>query len=64
LAKPHFLAKNILPSEQFETVMNIEIAIVETYCDFGRNFFKKQPFWPFFIRILAISHEKNLATPV
>jgi len=29
---------------------------------FGHNFFKKQPFWPFFIRILAISYVKYLAT--
>ena len=42
--------------------MNIEITIVKTFCNYGHNFFKKQPFWPFFIRILAISCEKNLAT--
>jgi len=42
--------------------MNMEIIIVKTFCDFGHNVFKKQPFWPFFIRILAISYEKNLAT--
>jgi len=42
--------------------MDMEITIVKTFCDFGHNFFKKQPFWPFFIRILAISYEKNLAT--
>jgi len=40
-------------------IMNMDIAIVKTwYCDFGHNFFKKQPFWLFFIRILAISYEK------
>jgi len=39
--------------------MNMEITIVKTFCDFGHNFFKKQPF---FIRSLAISYEKNLAT--
>jgi len=54
-----FLAKNILSSKQFETPMNMEITIVKTFCDFGHNFFKKQPF---FIRSLAISYEKNLAT--
>jgi len=43
-----FLAKNILPSQQFETPMHTEITIVKTFCDFGHNFFKKQPFWPFF----------------
>jgi len=42
--------------------MNMEITIVNTFCDFVHNFFKKQPFWPFFIRILAISYEKNLET--
>jgi len=41
--------------------MNMEIAIVKTFYDFGHNFFKKQSFWPIFIRILAISQEKNLA---
>jgi len=29
--------------------------------EFGYNFTKKQSFWPFFISILAISYEKNLA---
>jgi len=43
-------------SEEFETPMNIEITIVKTVCDFGHTFLKKQPFWPFFIRILAISY--------
>jgi len=56
-----FSAKNILLSEQFETPMNIEIVIVRKFCDFGHNL-KKQPFWPFFIRILAINCEKNLST--
>jgi len=42
--------------------MNMEIAIVKTFCDFGHNVFKKQRFWPFFTRILAISCEKDLAT--
>jgi len=42
--------------------MNIEITIVKTFCDFGLNFFKQQPLWPFFIKILAINCEKNLAT--
>jgi len=42
--------------------MNMEIAIVKTFCDFGHNIFKKQPFWPFFIRILAKSYEKDLPT--
>jgi len=27
--------------------MDMEITIVKTFCDFGHNFFKKQPFWPF-----------------
>jgi len=40
----------------------MEITIVKTFYNFGHNFFKKQLFWPFFIRILAISYEKNLAT--
>jgi len=61
LVKPHF-GKKYTASEQFETPMNMEIIIVKTFCDFGHNVFKKQPFWPFFIRILAISYEKNLAT--
>jgi len=38
--------------------MNMEITIVKTFCDFGHNVFKKQPFLPFCIRILAISYEK------
>jgi len=38
--------------------MRMEITIVETFCGFGHNFFKKQPFCPFFIRILAISYKK------
>jgi len=42
--------------------MNMEITIVKTFCDFGHNVFKKQPLWPFFIGILAISYEKNLIT--
>jgi len=42
--------------------MNMEIAIVETFCGFGLNVLKKQPFWPIFIRSLAISYEKNLET--
>jgi len=43
-----FLAKTIglLPSEQFETPMNVETTIVKIFCDFGHNFFKKQSFWP------------------
>jgi len=49
LAKPHFLAKNILPSEQFELPMNMKIAIVKTFCDFGHKFFKKQPFFGHFL---------------
>jgi len=53
----------ILLSEQFQTPMNIEITIVKTFCEFGHNFFKKQPFWPFFIRILAISCEKKSGNP-
>ena len=36
-----FSAKNMLPSEQFETPMNMEITIVKTFCDLGHNFFKK-----------------------
>jgi len=42
--------------------MNMEITIVKTFCDSGHNVFKKQPLWLFFIRILVISSEKNLAT--
>jgi len=42
--------------------MNMEITIIKTFCDIGFNLFKKQLFWPFFIRILAISYEKYLAT--
>jgi len=41
--------------------MNKEITITNILL-FWPSFFKKQPFWPFFIRILAISYEKNLAT--
>jgi len=42
----------------------MEITTVKTFYDFGHNFLKNQPFWLFFIRILAISYEKNLATLV
>jgi len=42
--------------------MKIEIHIVKTFCNFVHNVFKKQPFWPFFIRIVAISYGKYLAT--
>ena len=42
--------------------MKIEINIVKIFCNFGHNVFKKQPFWPFFTRILAISYGKYLAT--
>jgi len=42
----------------------MEINKVKTFCDFGCNLFKKQPFSIFFIRILATSYEKNLATLV
>jgi len=40
--------------------MNMEMSIVTTFCDFGHNYFKKQPFWPFFYQdfSLAISYEK------
>jgi len=31
LAKPHFISKNILLSEQFETPMNMEITIVQWF---------------------------------
>jgi len=34
----------------------------KTYCSFGHNFFKKQPFRQFFMRILAINYGKYLAT--
>jgi len=44
--------------------MNMEIIIVKIFCDFGDNVFKKQPFWPFFIRILAISYEKDLGNMI
>jgi len=54
----------MLFSEQFETPMNMEITIVKTFCDFGHNFFEKQPFWPFFIRILTISYKKKSGNPV
>jgi len=27
--------------------MYMEVTIVKTFRDFGHNFFKKQPFWPF-----------------
>jgi len=50
LAEPHFWQKYTV-SEQFETPMNMEITIVKTFCDFSHNVFKKQLFWPFFIRI-------------
>jgi len=45
--------------------MNMEIAIVKTFCDFGHKFSKKQQFWWFFMRNLAIKLQKksgNLAT--
>jgi len=42
--------------------MNMEIAVVKTFCDFGHKFSKKQQFWWFFMRNLAISYKKNLAT--
>jgi len=63
-----FLAKNIglLLSEQFQTpiYMNIEITIVRTICDFGQNFFNKQPFSLaiFYQDFGHISCEKNLVT--
>jgi len=41
--------------------MKIEINIVKTFCNFGHNVYKKQPFWPFF-KILAISYGKYLTT--
>jgi len=25
--------------------MNMQITVVKTFCDFGHNVFKKQPFW-------------------
>jgi len=62
LCKPHFFGKNSTASEQFETPMNMEITIVKTFCDFDHKVSKKQSFWPFCIRILATSYEKNLAT--
>jgi len=43
--------------------MNMEITIVKTFCDFGHNFFKKQPFWPFLSRILTISYKKKSGNP-
>jgi len=46
----------MLPFEQFETPMNIEITIFKTFCDFGNNFFKNQQFWPFFVEILATGY--------
>jgi len=52
----------MLLSEQFETTTNTEITVVKTFCDFGHNIFEKQLIWPFFIRTLARSYEKNLAT--
>jgi len=36
-----FSAKNVLPSKQFETSMNIETTIVKTICNFGHAFFKQ-----------------------
>jgi len=44
LTKPHFIGKNILPSEQFETPMNMEITTIKTFCDFDRNFLKNSHF--------------------
>jgi len=41
--------------------MNMEITIVKTFCDFGHNF---KAILAIFIRSLAISYEKNLATLV
>ena len=42
--------------------MNIEITIVKTFCDFGHDL--KNNHFSIFIRILAISYEKKLATLV
>jgi len=42
--------------------MNIEITVVKTFCDFGHNFFKKQPFLPFFYQDVGHKLRKNLAT--
>jgi len=42
--------------------MNVLIAIVKTISHFGHTCFKKQLFWPCFIRTLAISYRKYLAT--
>jgi len=58
LAKPHFFGKKYTASEQLKTPINMEITIVKPFCDFGHNVFKKQEFWPFLIRILAVSYEK------
>jgi len=62
LAEPKISAKNILSSEKFENLMKMEINIVKKVCNFGHNVFKKQPFWPFFIKIFAISYGKYVAT--
>ena len=61
LEEPNFFGNKISSSKKFENPMKLEINLVKT-CNFGHKVFKKQPFWPFFIRILAISYEKYLAT--
>ena len=58
-----FLAKNILPSKQFQTPMNMEITIGETFRDFGHNVLKKQPFWPFFYQDFGHKLRKKSGNP-
>jgi len=55
------LAKHTLPSEEFETPMNMEITIVKTFCDLAITFSKNSHFGHFF---QDFGHKlgKNLAT--
>jgi len=57
------LEKNILSSEQFETVVNMEITTVKTFYDFGHNFLKNQPFWPFFYQDFGHKLRKKSGNP-
>jgi len=43
--------------------MNMEITIVKTFCDFGHNVFKEQPFWPFFYQDFGHKLRKKSGNP-
>jgi len=50
LPKANFVGKNTLPSEYFESSVFVQVTIVEGFCNFGHNVFKKQPCWLFFYK--------------